>query len=200
MTPGGLWEEEEEEEREEREDREVHARRRGAPRALPASDDFKRRATKDEQERRRQSEARDAERLNEPGPSRPSEQSPGEGRAASRSATSSSAGQPYDIELTAQLEVGGQTGEALLLDCGSTLLSIRAEGVSPDEGVTARLAIQFRELKGGAFQSRNVRVLGTLSGVAGEEKGWTCSLRVTAAQPTDHYYTLCTLLDQRADV
>lgn len=52
MLPGGLWEDEEADLRDERHAREAASRKRGLPKALPASDSFRRSAEKSQSQRR----------------------------------------------------------------------------------------------------------------------------------------------------
>ena len=84
-----------------------------------------------------------------------------------------------------------------LLDCESSSLRFFAARVALAEGQPARVEIKFSVPESEAPESRSLRVLGTLSGVESVDTGWQASLRITAAQPPEHFYKLCALIDER---
>ena len=194
MTPGGLWDSEDAEDLEERSARESSARRRGAPRALPASPQFTQAAGEAERARRRRSEAQDAARLVTPVPTPKRE---GIANTTAPSTKTPAAGDFSDLALVTHIEIGSERGAVELLDCESSRITFFADRMTLTEGQAARVEIKFSHAESETPESWSLRVLGTLSGVESIATGWQASLRITAAQPPEHFYKLCSLIDER---
>jgi CheY-like chemotaxis protein len=194
MTPGGLWDSEDAEDLEERNARESSARRRGAPRALPASPQFTQAAGEAERARRRRSEAQDAARLVTAAPTRTRDSI---AKTSPSNTRTPAAGDFSGLKLVTHIEIDSERDTVELLDCESNSIRLFADRFALTEGQPARLEIKFSLPESEAPESRSLRVLGTLSGVQSIDSGWQASLRITAAQPPEHFYKLCSLIDER---